>query len=431
MSAVFVRDNYDKANWGGRATSTALRQIIAARHRVDMSVPASVFARRYRLPESMPAGAFDLLCGKLYRRPLLRLPVTGAAISKVVRWFGQPEPLNHDIERNARRLVELARYYPKLAEVIAAIDRADDLMINLEGDGIFTREPRHTFVMTLSLAELAIQRGKRVHMLNGMFSAQPDGLINSDTVDAAAAVLRRCATIVLREDSSQAFAQKHFPGIATHVRPDALFAWKSWIGFADDLSNGPDRSHLSIYFDQSNVPMPEALAGRYIVVGGSSAAAWSPRRAAPAYCALINGLKSLGLPIVVVQTCQGDAFLAESAREAGVAFLPALTPIAAAVATLGNAQCFVSGRWHPSIMASLNGTPSVFLGSNSHKTLSLQHQLGYLDPVEYPAIPTSTDVEAIVARTGDIMADAAASRARIRKRVERLEEEALSVAELI
>ena len=431
MTAVFVRDNFDKANWGGRATSTALRQIIATRHSVSHSVPASVFARRYRLPERLPARFYDRLCGTFYRRPLLQLPAVGRALSGAMHWLGEPDPLGHDMPANARRLEQLAAIYPEFGQVIAEIDAADDLMINLEGDGIFTRIPRHTLLMTLSLAELAIRRGKRVHMLNGMLSAQPDGYINRETVAAANDVLLRCTTVVLREATSQAFAKDNFPAVKTHVRPDALFTWRSWLGFADDLARDPDRSDLSLYFDQSPVPLPPVLGGRYIAVGGSSAAAWSPRRAAPAYARLVERLKSLGLPIVVVQTCQGDAFLRRVARDSGVAFLPALTPIAAAVASLANAQCFVSGRWHPSIMASLNGTPSVFLGSNSHKTLSLQHQLGYRDPMEFPAIPAASDIEAIVERTRHSIAQGPALRAEINSIVATLAREAMSVAELI
>ena len=42
-------------------------------------------------------------------------------------------------------------------------------------------------------------------------------------------------------------------------------------------------------------------------------------------------------------------------------------PILLGATVLANSKLFVSGRYHPSIMASLGGTPCIFLGSNSHK----------------------------------------------------------------
>lgn len=110
---------------------------------------------------------------------------------------------------------------------------------------------------------------------------------------------------------------------------------------------------------------------------GSSAAAWNPKRAKPHYEALTQALKKLGQPLVLVQTCEGDAFLEDVAKEAGVPFIPVNIPVMAGAAVLARAEVFVSGRWHPSIMATLGGTPCVFLGSNSHKTRSLQEQIGY------------------------------------------------------
>jgi polysaccharide pyruvyl transferase WcaK-like protein len=41
------------------------------------------------------------------------------------------------------------------------------------------------------------------------------------------------------------------------------------------------------------------------------------------------------------------------------------------IQVLGQAKCFVSGRWHASIMGLLSGTPFILWGSDSHKTKSL------------------------------------------------------------
>ena len=431
MSAVFVRDNYDKDNWGGRGTSTALRQIVATKHRIELSTPASVFARRYREARLLPSVIYDRICGKLHRQRVVNTPVAGTAIDHALRVFGDPSPFSHDIESNVAVLQRISPAYPQLEKLLNAIDRSDSLMINLEGDGIFTRRPRHTLIMALSLAQAAIERGKKVHMLNGMLSAQPDGYINRATLEAATGVLARCDSVVLREEESLAFARENMPSVTAVVRADALFSWRDWFSFPQDLSQGPDRSHLSVYFDGWNGSIVDRLAQPYIAVGGSSAAAWNQKSATRSYEHLITRLKSLGLPLVVVQTCAGDAFLENIAKSQSVDFLPTRTPLPAAVAVLGNAQCFVSGRWHPSIMASLNGTPCVMLGSNSHKTMSLQHQLGYQDPQVFPAIPSHRDVEDIVAKTEATLQNSREERARLIPVAVEKAREAMSVAELL
>ena len=48
-------------------------------------------------------------------------------------------------------------------------------------------------------------------------------------------------------------------------------------------------------------------------------------------------------------------------------------------AVLAHARLFISGRYHPSILASLGGTPCIFLATHAHKMGSLSRLLKY-DP---------------------------------------------------
>ena len=75
------------------------------------------------------------------------------------------------------------------------------------------------------------------------------------------------------------------------------------------------------------------------------------------------------------------------------------TPIISAGKILANAAAYVSGRYHPAILASLGGTPCVFMSSNSHKTKSLQGLLEYDFVHEYYVLPSDEEIEEMAKRT--------------------------------
>jgi polysaccharide pyruvyl transferase WcaK-like protein len=106
------------------------------------------------------------------------------------------------------------------------------------------------------------------------------------------------------------------------------------------------------------------------------------------------------------------------------------TPIIAAAKILANAQAYVSGRYHPAIMASLGGTPCVFMGSNSHKTWSLQALLEYDKIMEYDSVPSAEEIKKIVADTIKIIGDLEL-RDKIKHRAKSLADEAMQMKNLI
>lgn len=424
MTAVYIRDNVDKANWGGRATSTALRQLIASKYEIIDSAPAKTLAKRYRDSRINPV-IFEKICRLTARKRVIEAPVIGHLLTKLTNVLGNPFPITHDIENNAKVLQRISPQYPALRKFIAAIQNSESLVINLEGDGIFSKTPRHTLLMTFALAHIAKRAGCRIYYVNGMLSSDPSGYVNPDTLAVARQYLEAADSVVLRESASQYFADTYLPSVRTHVLPDALFSWRRiFQGCAESTF---DVSSLSAFFDQATTPMPLSLRQPYIALGGSSAAAWNQRASYDAYLGLVKALKPIGLPVVIVQTCLGDAFLKNVAQETKTDFLGTNTPIMAATASLANARCFVSGRWHPSIMASLNGTPCVLFGSNSHKTLSLQTQLGYPNPHEYPAIPQTADLAGIIEEVRQLVDSGADLRKKISTTVDGLSAQAASV----
>ncbi len=392
--------------------------------------------RWYRSSHHLPAGWYDAACGVLDRDKVKRLPVAGRAARSILYALGNPRAMSHDLAYNALLVARAASHEPTVAAALADIDRSDALMMNLEGDGIFPATPRRHLLFFLTLAHIALSKGKRVFVLNGMLSADPRSGINCETLALAESIFSRAEVLVVREAASKRFQEMHMPNVNTVMIPDAVFTWRPL--FADtEAGTLYDESMLWPFFDRgpnfgrSPIALPEVLRRPYIAVGGSSAAQWQPNAAKPAYAALVSALKRLDLGVVIVESCHGDAFLHDVAKQTATPIIPVNVPILAAAAVLANARLFVSGRWHPSIMASLNGTPSIFLGSNSHKTLSIQEQLAYPEPHEFPVIPSATDIAAIVEEGAALLAAGGTTRRRVAQAAEDLSRHARTLEMLL
>jgi polysaccharide pyruvyl transferase WcaK-like protein len=141
----------------------------------------------------------------------------------------------------------------------------------------------------------------------------------------------------------------------------------------------------------------------YICIGGSALAAKDKKRSAEHFSLLVEKAKGLGYPVYLTENCGGDSFLQKVAAETGVGLVPVETAIFMGGAILANARLFISGRYHPSILASLGGTPCIFLGSSAHKMHSLQKVLGYENPHEFSVYPSGSELEEILEMARDYL----------------------------
>jgi polysaccharide pyruvyl transferase WcaK-like protein len=130
--------------------------------------------------------------------------------------------------------------------------------------------------------------------------------------------------------------------------------------------------------------------------------------------------KELNLPLVFVDP-HGDAVLLKrAARATNSVYIRPETNLLAGAFILANAKLYISGRYHPSIMASLGGTPCVLFESNSHKTESLQQVLEY-DHVSVNRIMNDDScIEAVASQALDMLANHDKERARIKSTVQEL-----------
>jgi polysaccharide pyruvyl transferase WcaK-like protein len=126
-----------------------------------------------------------------------------------------------------------------------------------------------------------------------------------------------------------------------------------------------------------------------------------------------------------------DSFLEKVALRCGTGIVPVWTPILLAGAVLANARLFISGRYHPTIFASLGGTPCIFLGTTAHKMSSLQRVLEYTDIREFSAFPDDNEIEEIGRRSADLLNRGEGLREKLRAVAKRRCEEALQITKFI
>lgn len=135
--------------------------------------------------------------------------------------------------------------------------------------------------------------------------------------------------------------------------------------------------------------------------------------------------------MIFVQPCTGDDFVPAVSKQCDVVYVPAETNIYWGSRILANSSVYITGRYHPSIMASFGGVPQVMLSSNSHKTRSLQVLLGEENPVVYPIASGENTIDLIVKSTKEALDEDPENRKSRIKRVEELGKQASLLGEQI
>ena len=140
-----------------------------------------------------------------------------------------------------------------------------------------------------------------------------------------------------------------------------------------------------------------------------------PDRSVQCYARLVDAIRQLGYRVYLTENDLPDSFLQRVAREKDVGIVPVDAPILLCGAVLAHARLFISGRYHPSIFASLGGTPCIFLGSHAHKMGSLSRVLEYGVPQQFNAFPGDSDIAEIVSTARKYLDQGETLRASIRQ----------------
>lgn len=266
--------------------------------------------------------------------------------------------------------VQIAAPHPttdKLADVRAAITAADELVVNGEGDFILTE--RLTLVRTMAMMRAAKKLGKPVFLVNCLLSYAGD-TTDADrlAIDEVGRTLAQCDAVCYRDPASLALHQELYPDVPASWLPDALFAWAAHVQDAPRRSSGfsPESEGLPL-------PVLRLLTSGqpYVVLSGTSRFGIETEVLRETVGALQKHLAEQGVSVVFAGTDKPDRRLAEALTDLGIHHVAPHVPLAAAVRLLHDATAMISGRYHPSILASLGGTPFLLMESNSHKTRSL------------------------------------------------------------
>lgn len=349
---LLIRDNTHKTNWGCRATSIALSQLLSDVFQVRRLKPYHDIKYRIAVP-----GHIDV--------------VTDSALESA------------ELLLSHRDFSEVTR------DIIESILDADIVAINLEGCGIFCTPYRRDLAFVNMIIALANSLSKKVVVVNGMLSDCPQTGRNEHAVSETVAQFNSASGVFLRDPTSADLADSL--GIRAQFLPDALFYWAD--RYEDILVRPRDRFYEEMFdgFPEN----PQRFRGRrlpedYVCVSGAS---FHPSKDTSGYYNFFRHLvrELSDLPLVLIAP-GGDYFLERIADEENKMFVPSEGNILLNAALLANSKGYISGRYHPSIMASLGGTPSVFLESNSHKTSSLQRVLSYGAAKEHPIIDSDNNL---------------------------------------
>lgn len=370
-TVAYFCNNVDMSNWGCRATSLALHACLAG-----PGVGIESFSRRFTANPIVRLPVPD--------RPELVAMVEGWALQRaydtraasVVEWT---DVVHRDPAISVRRLQRAARHSHRIAAALEAVSTASAVVINGEGSMIFRTPPRRDLLFQMTIARFAQDVGVPVHYVNAVASPCPRTGENLETIEMCKEVLAGCASVILRDPISfEYLRQKGFRSSNLRSAPDALFTWA--VTHSEQLHRRPTLAEIEPYPERPAAYGQPAgrLPAQYLCVSAASLPVGGNRvRWTERYTDLVRSLEDgLGLPVVLIVPDDGDRFLYEVGKRTRSIVVRVETGVLSGAAILANAEAYISGRYHPAIMASLGGTPLVSFAANSHKLDGLRALLG-------------------------------------------------------
>ena len=430
MKVLYIGDNRNRGNYGCRATSTALSMLISRKNEITGVITGKSTSQNISdlfFYSPLPKIAYSFFGKHTFLRDIVKEILHRF---KIFSHFGSFDFVSLNFDKSISNLKKCIVANPQLKELIIDQYDYDAVVVNGEGSFIFgSPQWREPLVLTM-LIHWAIKKGKPVYLTNVMFSDSKVLPHNQASINAINSVIKNCSKIIVREKTSYNYIRKYFKGIEPSIIPDALFSWHSLITEAPTITNG--RYCLAHSAEKDEAYFNQDFTKPYLLIAGSSAFVQDKTKSVPAYTQLVNKLKSVYKnKILLIQTCEGDSFLSEVSLRTHIPLISLETPLLAAAKILSQAEAFITGRYHPAILASHGGTPCVFMDSNSHKTFSLQEVLQYPSPREYHAIPTEQEIDSIIQDTLKAISQGKTLRDTIINRCRFLENESQKTADIL
>lgn len=406
MKIVYVGDNRNRGNYGCRGTSTALSQLISRNNEIVGRVSGrytNFDTGELYFKKGLSKEKYEKLSQRKYweyerklRHYYHRFTDRGGRFL-----LGKHDFVTLDFEQSIQNLINCLPANPNLKEFDLRQYDFDALVVNGEGSFIFATPAwkwRESIVEAMEMY-WAKKLGKKVYYLNGMVSDDPHSQHNDETIMAMTPIFNSCDGVCVRENYSLDYMHKYFPDVQPQLFPDALFTWYDIVNDDHKVTNG--RYYMSHSSECDEAYYEFDFTKPYALISGSSALIGvchgDMELAIKAYSELTEKAKQrLGCNVFLIDVDEGDEFLHEVSKRTSTPMIAMDTPLIPAAKILANARVYISGRYHPAIMASLGGTPCVFMSSNSHKTASLQDLLQYEEVKEYNLLPDSAECDRII-----------------------------------
>jgi polysaccharide pyruvyl transferase WcaK-like protein len=431
MKALFVGDNSINMNWGGRGGSIALLKMLEEKFQISGIIQGNAFLLdnagfgyvNTRMP-SKYNWIFLYLLANRHRRKIFDVYV------RLEEWLGAKDFIAHDPTETVENILRYKTGVTEIQEIYKKVQDADILIIHGEGDLVFTSPPRRTALFLLGIAELGLRLNKKVVIANSLISDCPSTGRNLKTLEYARSTLSRCDAVIVRDYQSLEYMKTEIPTANCSLVPDSLFTWYPIV--KKSKMEIPSNGDFIIPYPENKTSFGKLdFSKPYICIGGSAIAGQNREKSLRHFTMLLAKIQKLGYPVYLAETCVGDSFLQTIAEKEGVGLIPGNTAIFMCGAILANAMLFVSGRYHPSILASLGGTPCIFLGSSAHKMHSLQKLLEYEYIREFPVHPSNKEMDEILELAKSHLNHGEALRNKISATAGKLYAEAIRLPEVI
>ncbi|WP_082520085.1 polysaccharide pyruvyl transferase family protein [Rhodanobacter sp. Root480] len=408
---LYINNLRELPNFGCRTTGNALEELLKINNIIeeyDATESASdpgAWASYAKIPLKdggiIPRSIYDKLFS--IRRDIPRIFRATQWIDKI---FGASHDyITNDPNKSIIKYRQFSKSMPELSNLENKILQSEGIIINGEGTLILGHPTQRDALYLLFVIALAKELKRPVYLLNAMISSCPYSGENLALLRLAKSLLKYCKLIAVRESKSHEYVAALSGESNLRLIPDALFTWGPRIRYCVETVRREPKLCIS---HPDNLPKTDLVFDRpYVCISGSSSAWRYKEKIHDQFVKLINHLKEGGQSVICVETCDGDNFLEKAAKECNVFFLPKRTPIMAAMGVLAGAQIYITGRYHPAIMASANGVPCIFLTSNSHKTTSIQLLLGYKNIREYPVCPDDDEIADILQHAKETLANRA------------------------
>jgi polysaccharide pyruvyl transferase WcaK-like protein len=366
LQVYLINDTSLNLNWGSRATTYKLRQMLGSvGAEVSSSLPLQQLSHLDW--EARPTTAN---LSRQFRKLAPRYPFNKLAsvfLNNTTRFLPEVVPSTWSEFESFAKGVMTGRILP---QVKADLSSCDVVVINGEG-GIFGKQ-RESRAM-LFVAYLAKK-----------FFNKPVSLV-SHSADIRQPVLQEIAQhvypllddVVFREAKSQELCASFVTG---KVAADATFDYKpapreAWTQVASQPGYFHVYPELSGEFDPRQP---------YVCVGGSSIYFRKDRpthNPIPGFTKLCQRLQHEVGQVVLTASAAADLPIFEPIAKA--LKLPLIRPEVSpqqAVDLLGHASAYIGGRWHSSIFAATGGTPILTLDAHTFKVNALNEQLELREP---------------------------------------------------